>query len=175
MVSPEQTERKDMKQLRTRGQQHQPGRQCHKTFFVRHRRFRKRYCASWSNWELMKFCIWQTVYWKKWVCWTVFFFLQASLIFLRKIKDPALEVDNYQGQGILTGGVSLYCWPPVWLVWNQLYGNLQWFFYFQKRLIQTSQTGVQQYSDTSPLNIPCPGLPKWSIFPVVGSCTFSEI
>ncbi len=29
--TPEQTERKDMKQLRTRGQQHQPGRQCHKT------------------------------------------------------------------------------------------------------------------------------------------------
>ncbi len=24
-------------------------------------------------------------------------------------------------QGILKGEVSLYCWPPVWLVWNQLY------------------------------------------------------
>ncbi len=28
-------------------------------------------------------------------------------------------------------------------------------FYLQKRLIQTSQTGGQQYSDTSPFSIPC--------------------
>ncbi len=26
-------------------------------------------------------------------------------------------------QGILKGEVSLYCWPPVWLVWNQLYDS----------------------------------------------------
>ncbi len=30
-------------------------------------------------------------------------------------------------------------------------------FYLQNRLIQTSQTGVQQYSDTSPFSIPCLG------------------
>ncbi len=30
-------------------------------------------------------------------------------------------------------------------------------FYLPNRLIQTSQTGGQQYSDTSPLSIPCPG------------------
>ncbi len=29
-------------------------------------------------------------------------------------------------------------------------------FYLQNRLIQTSQTGGQWYSDTSPLSIPCP-------------------
>ena len=28
-------------------------------------------------------------------------------------------------------------------------------FYLQDRLIQTSQTGGQQYSDTSPFSIPC--------------------
>jgi len=28
-------------------------------------------------------------------------------------------------------------------------------FYFQNRLIQTSQTGGQWYSDTSPFSIPC--------------------
>jgi hypothetical protein len=28
-------------------------------------------------------------------------------------------------------------------------------FYLQNRLIQTSQTGGQQYSDTSPFSIPC--------------------
>jgi hypothetical protein len=36
-----------------------------------------------------------------------------------------------QGQtlllGILKGKVSLYHWPPVWLVWNQLYDN--WHFF----------------------------------------------
>jgi len=34
-------------------------------------------------------------------------------------------------------------------------GQLIFFcFYFQNRLIQTSQTGVQRYSDTSPFSIP---------------------
>ncbi len=30
-------------------------------------------------------------------------------------------------------------------------------FYLQKRLIQTSQTGGQRYSDTYPFSIPCSG------------------
>jgi len=50
------------------------------------------------------------------------------------------------GQGIQNGEVSLYHWPPVWLVWNQ-----------QNRLIQTSQTGGQWYSDTSSFGILCIG------------------
>jgi hypothetical protein len=29
------------------------------------------------------------------------------------------------------------------------------FFYLQNRLIQTSQTGGQRYSDTSPFSTPC--------------------
>ncbi len=37
------------------------------------------------------------------------------------------------GQGILKGKVSLYHWPPVWLVWNQLYDNLQFLFLFEKQ------------------------------------------
>jgi len=57
-------------------------------------------------------------------------------------------------QGILKGGVSLYGWPPVWLVWNQLYDYWQFCFYLQNRLIQTSQTGGQLYRDTSPFSIP---------------------
>jgi hypothetical protein len=32
-------------------------------------------------------------------------------------------------QGILKGEVSLYHWPPVWLVWNQLYDNRQFSFF----------------------------------------------
>ncbi len=40
---------------------------------------------------------------------------------------------SYQlGQGILKGEVSLYHWPPVWLVWNQLYDNWQFLFLFAK-------------------------------------------
>ncbi len=37
-------------------------------------------------------------------------------------------------QGILKGEVSLCRWPPVWLVWNQLYEN--WKFYLQNRLVK---------------------------------------
>ncbi len=36
-------------------------------------------------------------------------------------------------QGILKGEVSLYHWPPVWLVWNQLYDNWQILFLFAKQ------------------------------------------
>jgi hypothetical protein len=34
-------------------------------------------------------------------------------------------------------------------------------FYLQNRLIQTSQTGGQRYSDTSPISIPCSSLFWW--------------
>ncbi len=36
-------------------------------------------------------------------------------------------------QGILKGEVSLYGWPPVWLVWNQLYDIWQFLFSFAKQ------------------------------------------
>jgi len=36
-------------------------------------------------------------------------------------------------QGILKGEVSLYHWPPVWLVWNQLYDNWQFLFLLAKQ------------------------------------------
>ena len=36
-------------------------------------------------------------------------------------------------QGILKGEVSLYHWPPVWLVRNQLYDNYQFLFLFAKQ------------------------------------------
>jgi len=36
-------------------------------------------------------------------------------------------------QGILKGEVSLYHWPPVWLVWNQLYEYWQFLFLFAKQ------------------------------------------
>ncbi len=36
-------------------------------------------------------------------------------------------------RGILKGEVSLYHWPPVWLVCNQLYDNGQFLFLFAKQ------------------------------------------
>ncbi len=39
----------------------------------------------------------------------------------------------YWVQGTLKGEVSLYCWPPVWLVWNQLYGSWKFSFLFAKQ------------------------------------------
>ncbi len=56
-------------------------------------------------------------------------------------------------QGILKGEVSLYRWPPVWLVWYQLYDNWQFLFLFAKQT-NPNQTGGRWYSDTSPLSIP---------------------
>ncbi len=40
---------------------------------------------------------------------------------------------NWLGQGTLEGEVSLYCWPPVWLVWNQLYDCWHFSFLFAKQ------------------------------------------
>ncbi len=35
--------------------------------------------------------------------------------------------------GDTKGELSLYCWPPVWLVWNQLYDYWQFLFLFAKQ------------------------------------------
>jgi len=57
-------------------------------------------------------------------------------------------------QGILKGGASLYHWPPVWLVWNQLYDNWQFLYLFAKQTNPNSQIGGQWYSDTSSFSVP---------------------
>ncbi len=54
-------------------------------------------------------------------------------------------------QGIVKGKVSMYCWPLVWLFWNQLYDNWQFLFLFAKQTI--SHTGWQWCSDTSLFSI----------------------
>ncbi len=46
----------------------------------------------------------------------------------KRVSNP-----QYFIQGILKREVSLYCWPPVWLVWNQLYDNWQFLFLFVKQ------------------------------------------
>ncbi len=45
-----------------------------------------------------------------------------------KLKRQSLSL-----QGILKGEVSLYHWLPLWLVWNQLYGNWQVLFLYAKQ------------------------------------------
>ncbi len=55
-------------------------------------------------------------------------------------------------QGILKGEVLLYCWPPVWLVWNQLYDSWQFLFLFVKQTNPNQSN--RRYSDTSPCSIP---------------------
>jgi hypothetical protein len=57
-------------------------------------------------------------------------------------------------QGILKGEVSLYCWPPVSLVWIGLFANKNKNCQLSSSWFQASQTGGQWYSDTYPFGVP---------------------
>ncbi len=59
-------------------------------------------------------------------CFRIFF----HFYFLNASGNSTTQSLN---QEILKGEVSLYCWPPVWLVWNQLYDNWQFLFLFAKQ------------------------------------------
>ncbi len=48
-------------------------------------------------------------------------------------KPCGLNVAGKLRQGILKGEVSLYHWPPAWLVWNQLHDYWQYLFLFVKQ------------------------------------------
>jgi len=61
-------------------------------------------------------------------------------------------------QGILKGEVSLYSWPPVLLVWNQLYGNWQFLFLFSKQTHPNQSNGGSTVQWYFPLKY-CLGLP----------------
>ena len=75
--------------------------------------------------------------------WSAYYFLYVSFCFrfnksltnLTLLRQHHLQYINmsrgdreWQNQGILKGEVSLYHWPPVWLVWNQLY-DIWWFLF----------------------------------------------
>ncbi len=83
--------------------------------------------------------------------WTFFLTLSPHTLMIILGFVSLCLMDN---TGNTKGGVSLYRWPPVWLVWNRPYDYRQFVFYLQNRLIQTSQSGGQWYSDTSPFSIP---------------------
>jgi len=69
----------------------------------------------------------------------------------RSINNYVLEILK---QVILKGEVSHH-WPRVWLVLISCLTTDNFCFYLENRLIQTSQTGGQRYSDASPFSIPC--------------------
>jgi len=63
-------------------------------------------------------------------------------------------------QGILKGEVSLYHWPPVWLVWNQLYDNWQFFVFICKTYL--SKPVKQEVNSTVILPpLVFPGIHVW--------------
>jgi hypothetical protein len=62
------------------------------------------------------------------LCWTI---LSLTLICFTLVW--LLLPLRASDQGILKGEVSLYSWPPVWLVWNKLYDYWQILFLFVKQ------------------------------------------
>jgi hypothetical protein len=96
------------------------------------------------------------------VCVFYFCTFSKTLNLFKETYFITLKKSRLLKQGILKGEVSLYHWPPVWLVWNQLYDNWQFLIFLQNRLIQISRTGGQWYSYTPPFSIPCLMiLPNW--------------
>ncbi len=49
------------------------------------------------------------------------------------VQPPFALAEMAKKQGILKEEVTLYHWPPVWLVWNQLYDKWQYLFLFGKQ------------------------------------------
>ena len=75
-----------------------------------------------------------------------------------------------RNQGILKGEVSLYSWPPVWLVWNQLYDNWHFFVFICKT--DLSKPVKQEVNGTvilPPLVFPAE---SFSIFLNIRKCTW---
>ena len=60
-----------------------------------------------------------------------------------------------QMQGILKGEVSLYHWPPIWLIWIQLYDKRQFLFLFAKQTIPSVKQEVNSTLILPPFSIPC--------------------
>jgi hypothetical protein len=69
----------------------------------------------------------------------IFALVKHSLIIINKfiiyLQTFVLHLFIYStlDPGNTKGEVSLYCWPPVWLVWNWLYDYWQFLFLFAKQ------------------------------------------
>jgi hypothetical protein len=75
-------------------------------------------------------------------CSTIAYVLSLTLTHNKFTSESFVRVKHssllYQivlqfAQGILKGEVSLFHWPPVWLVWNQLYDNWNFLILFAKQ------------------------------------------
>jgi len=58
--------------------------------------------------------------------------LRVNLLAAKLITTWMTKKRNFE-QEILKGEVSPYYWPPVWLVWNQLFENWNFLFLFAKQ------------------------------------------
>ncbi len=97
-----------------------------------------------------------------WVSWCrllaiKFYNIGLAPLFFTLTKTRDFEPPKYgkQQQEILKGEVPLYHWPPDWLVWISLFCNKNKNYQLSYSRFQTSRTGGQQYSNTSPCSIPC--------------------
>jgi hypothetical protein len=72
-----------------------------------------------------------------------------------RLNDLPIPHSIISKSGILKG--EYQCTVDLLFVWfgNRCMTTDNLCFYLQNRLIQTSQTGGQRYSDTSPFSIPC--------------------
>jgi hypothetical protein len=77
----------------------------------------------------------------------------TGVLFFKGICS-ALDPEIGSRQGILKGEESLYHWPPVWLDGLVCFTNKNKKCQLSYSWFQTSQTGGQWYSDTSPFSIP---------------------
>ncbi len=96
-------------------------------------------------------------------------------MFLLKCKqlcciDPRIYPMTCPGN---SKGGSLYCWPPVWLVWNRLCDNWQFLFLFEKQAPKPLKQEVNGTVIQPPLVFP--GLPIHSLLSLslLGACILS--
>jgi len=83
---------------------------------------------------LLHFCPSKTGQAACWVSWSTCASDLVSMLQNFLIISLGKEVRVFV-QRILKGEVSLYHWPPAWLVWNQLYDKWQFLFLFAKQTI----------------------------------------
>jgi hypothetical protein len=85
-------------------------------------------------------------------------------------------------QGTLKWEVSLYCWPPLWLVWNQLYDNWQFSFLFAKQTNpnKSNRRSTVQWYFLFKCSLIAPMIATWqqnlaAEFILIGDTVFSRI
>ncbi len=67
-----------------------------------------------------------------WVTPVLYILSRSVIDNSRVVSEWGHNLEHHLEQGILKVEVSLYGWPPVWLVWNQLHDNWQFFVFICK-------------------------------------------